>query len=144
MTEPRGIRNNNPANLMKSEIYWHGEIPGDDTRFEKFDTPFDGLRAAAKTLVNYQLLHGLRTIEGIMNRFAPPKENNTDAYIVHMCDMMRISRSQHLDLRNEATLTDMLNAIIWHENGKNPYPYGLVLDAVMSALGKKTPSTQEV
>lgn len=36
--ESRGIRNNNPGNLVKSDVPWNGKLPGGDKRFESFQT----------------------------------------------------------------------------------------------------------
>ena len=80
MPGPRGIRNNNPLNIRKSADKWQGKA-GDDGAFVIFDTPENGIRAAGRLLKTYRDKHGLNTIRGIVNRWAPPNENNTEAYI---------------------------------------------------------------
>ena len=49
----RGMRNNNPLNIIKSEkINWQGEVkPSTDPNFAQFETLEYGLRAAFKLLV---------------------------------------------------------------------------------------------
>ena len=48
MKQPRGLRNNNPLNIIKSEnINWKGEVkPSTDRNFAQFETKEYGLRAA--------------------------------------------------------------------------------------------------
>ena len=51
----RGMRNNNPLNIIKSEkINWQGEVkPSTDPNFAQFETLEYGLRAAFKLLQTY-------------------------------------------------------------------------------------------
>jgi hypothetical protein len=72
---PRSLRNNNPGNIEKSAVKWQGEVEGSDSRFVTFATPEDGLRAMQQNLLTYQDKHGLNTVEGIIGRWAPAKEN---------------------------------------------------------------------
>lgn len=83
MTQPRGIRNNNPGNIR-----WGADWQGlkkdgklQDPSFCVFKSPVWGIRALAKLLKNYQRLYGLNTPRKIINRYAPPNENQTQAYI---------------------------------------------------------------
>lgn len=76
----RGVRNNNPLNIRKSLDNWRGKI-GDDGEFVKFDTMNNGLRAAFRNLKTYFTKHKINTVGGIVNRWAPPVENDTAAYI---------------------------------------------------------------
>ena len=50
MNYARGMRNNNPLNIIKSEkINWQGEVkPSTDPNFAQFETLEYGLRAALK------------------------------------------------------------------------------------------------
>ena len=52
MKTARGLRNNNPLNIIKSEnINWQGEVkPSTDRNFAQFETLEYGLRAAFKLL----------------------------------------------------------------------------------------------
>ena len=50
---PRGIRNNNPLNIVKGQN-WKGERhPQTDRRFEEFESMQYGIRAGFKLLRNY-------------------------------------------------------------------------------------------
>src|SRR5687768_579751 len=119
--KPRGLRNNNPGNLRKTNISWQGETEGRDQAFETFATPEDGIRATAKNLLSYQKAHKLNTVEAIISKWAPQKENNTGAYVQAVSQKLGVNPWQRLDLDNEDTLTNLTAAIIEHENGMQPF-----------------------
>ena len=52
MKQARGLRNNNPLNIIKNKnINWQGEVkPSTDPNFAQFETLEYGLRAAFKLL----------------------------------------------------------------------------------------------
>jgi hypothetical protein len=79
----RGLRNNNPGNIDRNTIKWQGmaDDQSSDPRFVVFKAPVFGIRALAKTLLAYQNQHGCKTIRQIINRWAPPSENKTEAYV---------------------------------------------------------------
>lgn len=115
----RGMRNNNPMNVVKSNITWDGEIEGDDPRFESFKTASYGIRAGAKLLVNYERLYGINTVSGLISRYAPSHENPTDAYIMHVANAVGVSPYQSISVT--ANLDKLLSAIIQMEIGENPF-----------------------
>lgn len=118
---PRGERNNNPGNIRLSATRWQGQVVGTDPAFVTFATPRDGIRALARLLRNYQTIHGLRTVRAIIARYAPASENNTGAYVGAVAAAMGVSPDAPLDLNNDATLSQLVAAIIAHENGRNVY-----------------------
>ena len=76
----RGFRNNNPTNIRLGAP-WQGMSPTQtDGSFVQFIAPQWGIRAAAKILLHYQA-EGFNTVRQIINHWAPPNENDTDAYI---------------------------------------------------------------
>lgn len=80
----RGIRNNNPGNIVRSKTAWAGKVPHDiatDKRFEQFQTMAYGIVALIRLLSAYYNKRKLRTIRQIMNRYAPAFENDTTGYI---------------------------------------------------------------
>lgn len=116
---PRGVRNNNPLNIRKGND-WNGEtLISQDKEFETFKNPTFGFRAGAKLIRNYYHNYGLTTVREILNRFAPPSENNTEAYIAKVSKALGVSDSTALDL--EDVLPELLHAIAHHENGGNYY-----------------------
>lgn len=115
---PRGIRNNNPGNIrLSTNNVWQGEVEGSDDTFVTFMTPYHGLRAMAKLLLNYQRIYGLRTIRAIVARWAPSNENHTDAYVQHVALSMNVSADKPIDVTDEDTLLELMKAIIKVENG---------------------------
>ena len=116
----RGLRNNNPGNIRKSADKWQGlsaEQP--DPEFFSFQTPEYGIRAMAKILKNYQVRHGINTIRGIINRWAPPVENDTGAYIEHVARVVGVNPDQPINVND--ILRPLVEVIIKHENGVQPY-----------------------
>lgn len=135
---PRGIRNNNPGNIeYNPRNNWRGQLPHDvkvEPRFSRFDTPYNGIRALARLLLNYRKLHGLRTVEGLISRWAPSNENDTKAYARAVANRMGVSIQQPLHM-DQNTLEQLVTAVIHHENGQQPYSAGLIADAVREVLG---------
>jgi hypothetical protein len=118
-TRPRGIRNNNPANIRTSGAFtWSGQIGADSAGFAVFDSPVMGIRAATKLLITYANKYGLNTIEGVISRWAPPDENNTASYIQSVESRTGIDRESFLTVENYPAL---LKAIFHHESGVMPY-----------------------
>ena len=120
-SQPRGIRNNNPGNVMKGGDSWKGEVQGNDPRYVTFSSPEAGIRAMGKTLLTYQDKHGIDTVEGIIARWAPATENNTVAYATTVAKEMGVKPGDPLNLRDTATLTKLTRAMIRVENGQQPY-----------------------
>lgn len=134
----RGIRNNNPGNLEFSKSNpWAGQT-GDDGRFAKFETPEHGIRALGRNLLSYQR-QGLDTVNDIINRWAPPDDNNnTSAYIEAVCAQLGVTPDQPLDASNPDILKALCAAIIHHENGSQPYSDQQLSTGVSAAIGLST------
>ena len=139
--QTRGVRNNNPGNIDYNKANdWHGQIGleikvGKSTpRFARFDTPENGIRALGKLLLTYQRRHGLKTIEQIISRWAPSVENNTRLYIDAVAKAMQTAADADIDLGSVGMLRPMVEAIIRHENGYNPYMHGEIDEGVRRAL----------
>lgn len=113
---PRGIRNNNPLNIEAREN-WVGQI-GDDGRFIVFETPLHGFRAAGRIL-RTKAARGVRTIESIINEWAPDSENHTENYIQFVSKETNIKPSKTLEA---AEYPSVLAAMVKMENGQQPYP----------------------
>ncbi|ECH6324985.1 hypothetical protein FP135_10785 [Salmonella enterica] len=133
----RGVRNNNPGNLVASNQGWDGELTSDG-KFSRFDTPEHGIRALAKNMRTYQNKHDLNTVSEMISRFAPPEDHNdTPTYIKAVAGMMGVDPSQRIDTSNIGTLTKLVNGIITVENGSNPYTNQQISDGVLAAMGAK-------
>lgn len=79
----RGIRNNNPGNIRRSNDRWQGLASDQpDEEFFKFESMEYGARAMMIVLRNYILKRGANTIRKIVNRYSPPSDHNpTDALV---------------------------------------------------------------
>jgi len=129
--QSRGYRNRNPGNIEHNPANkWQGladpplEPPppgGGPPRFARFVSHEYGIRALAVLLITYQDRHGLCTIRGIISRWAPGAENDTEAYIAAVARRMDRHPRAMLDLHSYADLRPLVEAIIHHELGGMPY-----------------------
>jgi hypothetical protein len=120
-SSPIGLRNNNPGNIRSGN------------GFAEYATPQAGLNALGKNLVAYQDKHGINTVSGIVNRWAPPSENNTGSYVADVSKQTGFGANQQLDLHNPAVLAPLISAITKHENGQNPYSPEMIQQAANAA-----------
>lgn len=122
-TGPRGIRNNNPGNIRKTLTAWQGLADQQtDPAFFQFISPVYGIRAMTRILETYRGSYGLNTIETIINRYAPPVENDTSAYAAHVAAAVSVDPSEVLTgFKWQAIRQGVITAMIRHENGMQPY-----------------------
>ena len=133
-TLPRGIRNNNPGNLKKTDTKWQGlSTEQTDGEFFVFQSPIYGIRALARVLISYQVKHGLRTIRQIISRWAPATENDTEGYVRAVCESTARTDAEVLDMHKYADLQPLVKAIIQHENGQQPYTAAQIDKALLLA-----------
>lgn len=123
--QPLGIRQNNPGNIRSQ----------DGQGYRSYPDAMEGITATAQNLVAYDKKHGLNTVQGIISRWAPPSENDTNSYIQNVSGMLGVAPDQPLDMKNPETIFGLTNAIIQHENGQNPYSEQQVAMGVMQAMG---------
>ena len=116
---PRGIRNNNPGNIERSGVTWKGMSPdqSSDSRFIVFSSPEYGIRAMARVLKNY-MAQGYNTVQKIINRWAPPIENDTGSYVRAVASHLGVDPTMPI---NVDYIPLLIEAIIQHENGQQPY-----------------------
>ena len=110
-TLPRGLRNNNPLNIIKSKNQvWLGQTNLDgETTFCHFSTMTYGLRAALKLLRTYYQRHGCVTLRQIIRRWAPETENKTAAYIQTVSRMTGWHPDAPLPPMKQET------QVVWHD-----------------------------
>ena len=119
---PNNMNRHNPFNIRRNDANnWLGKAKLDDN-FETFTEVEYGIRAGFVLLRNYYTKYGLNTIEGIVNRFAPPVENDTDNYINVVCKLTGYNKDQILDLYDKDTLLKLTAAMIYMEQGKHISP----------------------
>lgn len=145
----RGIRNNNPGNIDRQPgVRWQGQSAdqSSDSRFVVFDAPQYGIRAIARTLITYQdkrrARNGSRidSVAEIIDRWAPPAENNTSAYQRQVAKALgKAVDDETVDVYDYATMCALVMAIIRHENGLMPYSADVIERGLLLAGIEKRP-----
>jgi hypothetical protein len=118
-----GTKNNNWLNIRySSSNNWKGQI-GKYKGFCVFDTVEHGLRAGRKILTHY-IDNGFDTPEKIINRFAPPIENNTEEYITKICEWSGLRRDE--TITHTTGLQQIIGAMCRMETENIP-TYGILI-----------------
>jgi hypothetical protein len=127
-----GIRNNNPGNLRSGS----GQI-GTNGGFAVFRSAVDGLAAMRDNLIAYGR-QGYDTIASIVNRWAPPSDNNSNngAYMATIAKILGVDANAHLNLNDPSVLSGLMRGITQFENGGNPYSVDLINRVAGSASGQ--------
>lgn len=128
--EPRGIRNNNPGNLVITSIAWKGKVPvaqNTDKHFEQFTSPLFGIRAMFMDVRGDVEKDGLNTVRKLISVYAPAFENNTQSYIDFIAKQLGISPDAKI---TSDKYLPLMKAIIQMENGKQPYTDELIIQAM--------------
>jgi len=113
----RAQRNNNPGNVRISPSAWQGKkYPNTDGAFEQFETPEYGIRCLMITLRSYVNRHKKDTIRKIIDRWAPPNENNTTAYINTVAKRSCIGPDEKIAFEKVA-ISKITEAISFVESG---------------------------
>lgn len=124
---PRGYRNNNPLNLEISKEQWKGKLsPNTDGRFEQFVSLPYGYRANLINMRTSITKHGCDTIGKLINRWAPPGENNVASYINRVCNYMgelgaSVNANTKLSANDKEMLCKMAYAMSRVENEAPQY-----------------------
>lgn len=114
----RGLANCNPGNIRQSKVRYKGEVrPSRDPAFKQFESLAWGYRAVFMLLHTYRIRHGLRTVRGMIPRWAPPSENHTEAYIRAVTADTGIGPDEPVDTLDPATMIPLAAAISRVENG---------------------------
>lgn len=116
---PRGIRNNNPLNIRIGNT-WLGEVTNPtDNEFEQFVHVCYGLRAGFILLKRYINRYKLNTIEKIISRWAPHKENNTRSYINQVAKGMNVTPDTPLLYEDKNRMCALVYEMVYVENGQH-------------------------
>lgn len=143
MSAPRSVRNNNPGNILRTNIAWEGLQAEDamtseqraEDRYCVFKAPKWGFRALALDL-DTKWHRGLHSVRQIISVYAPPNENDTDAYIAAVCRMMGVGPDDRLQLDDPAQLASFCRAIAVHEAGGWMFSDADLAEGVRLALGR--------
>jgi hypothetical protein len=121
----RSIRNNNPGNIKKTNTQWEGMTQEQaDSTFVSFESPEMGVRALARVLNTYNTQYNLDDISGMVSRFAPPTENDTQNYIKFVSEKSGIPRNRKITLQdNPEDMKKVIAAMIEMEGGSDSVKY---------------------
>ncbi|OAT47143.1 structural protein [Proteus hauseri ATCC 700826] len=130
MTRPaRGERNNNPGNIRHGS-QWQGLSPQQtDKDFCQFISPEYGISAIYKLLQTYQKKYKLNTVASIINRYAPPNENNTVDYINRVAKDLGVGINEPINTSSKPVAIALATAIVSVELGYQPYSEKVFEDA---------------
>ena len=100
---PRGIRNNNPLNIRRGKDQWKGlRAQQQDAAFCQFETLEYGWRAAFYLLTRtYYHKYRLYTIRKIIGKWAPPGENQIEAYIRNVSRLTGIDPDEPIGIPSD-------------------------------------------
>lgn len=130
MTRPaRGERNNNPGNIRHGSKWQGLSAQQTDKDFCQFISPEYGIRAIYKLLQTYQKKYELNTVESIIDRYAPPNENNTAGYINRAAKDIGVSVNEPINVSSKPVAIALATAIVGVELGYQPYSQKVFEDA---------------
>lgn len=114
----RGLRNCNPGNIRHSKVRYRGEKSvSTDSAFKQFESLEAGYRAMFVLLHTYKVRGYGATIAEMIARYAPPSENNTEAYISRVVSSSKVGRDEVLDTLNPEQMVPIVCAMSAVENG---------------------------
>jgi hypothetical protein len=116
---PRGIRTKNP--LLINYVPGQEGAVGSDGRFGIYGSMEQGIASAERQLLRYQD-RGLDTLEKIINKWAPPSENDTPAYIADVSRRSGIDPHEQIDFRNRQQAVAVIASMARHETGQQLDP----------------------
>ncbi len=132
----RGIRNNNPGNLVRNSIQWEGALTQAqveaagltwDPKFVQFSAPNFGVRAIGHTLLSYQA-RGVNTVDEIIRGTGGQgggySETDQDAYVANLTTALGLDPTnggQYTVIDIGSNLPALAAGIITQENGQQPY-----------------------
>lgn len=120
MADPLTIRYNNPGALeYKDWMSKYGGRLGPNGRYAAFDSPDQGYGVMSKVLDTYGQKHGLTSVSGIVNRWAPPNvdNNSTGDYIKRVSSSLGIDPNAPVPPERRA---DLMRAMATVEAGRAP------------------------
>jgi len=114
------IFNNNPGNIRTSPTNWNGEVTEPGEKFERFSDMHMGVRASARILRTYGRKYGIDTINKIIDRYAPPEDNNPNNanYARHVSNGSGFDVDEKIDLNDPQVLLKLMRPIFEFENGQ--------------------------
>lgn len=131
----RGIRNMNPGNIRLGESWLGLRMKQTDPDFCQFTSMIYGCRALLKLLRTYVEKRGCTTIRKVVERWAPPSENDTTSYVLSVAAACRRDADERLPVDVDPLIyLDLARAIARHECGPEAEGIG---DDVWEAAAKE-------
>lgn len=131
----RGIRNMNPGNIRLGESWLGLRTKQTDPDFCQFTSMVYGCRVLLKLLRTYVEKRGCTTIRKVIERWAPPSENDTSSYVLSVAAACRRDPDERLPVDVDPLIyLDLARAIARHECG--PEAEG-IWDDVWEAAAKE-------
>jgi murein DD-endopeptidase MepM/ murein hydrolase activator NlpD len=129
------VKANNPGNIEYHDyLDRYGAYKRPGSRFAGFNTQAQGIYQVSRLLEVYRTEHGVTTIRGIAERYAPATENDTETYIKNLSSWTGYGPDQVLDFSNPAVIAKLTQAIIRQENGTLPYSQDQYDEAAKAAV----------
>lgn len=125
----------NPLNIKAFGNNWSGMVGQDARGHAIFETPQDGICAAAKILKTYSSKYGINTVDGIVDRFCAASDGVTRAYISNVCKAMGVNPGEALDVKDPQVMTKLISAMMRQEIGAVAYSQETITAGVHKALG---------
>ena len=123
---------NNPGNLRPV---------GASSGFQQFSSPEEGIAAANKNLEAYGK-KGINTLRGVISRWAPPSENDTEAYIKNVSQKIGLNPDAQIDLSDPLQRHIISAAMFTHEQGpKNIFKGGQAKQPTQQAAQQPSEQT---
>lgn len=107
-------RNNNPLNIRFSANQWNGKSGDNGSGFEQFDTADHGFRAGLKLMRNH-VNNGADTLGALINKWAPPSENDTAQYAQSVSKQTGIPVDAKLNPNDPQQMTAIAKAMAKQE-----------------------------
>jgi hypothetical protein len=105
---------------------------GSSTGFQQYATPEEGIKAIDENLKAYGTKHKINTLRGVISRWAPPSENDTDSYINFVSQKTGIKPDEEIDLTNPVIRHIISGPIVLQEQG------------LKKIKGQAQPSTEQI
>lgn len=125
----------NPLNIKVFGNNWSGMVGQDARGHAIFETPQDGICAAAKILKTYSSKYGINTVDSIVDRFCAASDGVTRAYISNVCKAMGVNPGEALDVKDPQVMTKLISAMMRQEIGAVAYSQETITAGVHKALG---------
>lgn len=116
--DPRGVRNNNPGNILYSPANaWQGQLLPPDGEYARFGDLTSGVRAAMMILRVYIRSYGLNTVDKIAARWAPAPRNNPAAWAKNVSTGSGLARTTVINPNDLGHMAALMRGVITAEDG---------------------------